>query len=105
MVVEVGSNANRLAVLEVGHGADWRLGLGPGSLATHADAPDADDSVAEVAVAGINRIAGVPMNWATKVFAGFSYTSRGVPNCWSFPSSMTPILPPMVIASTWSWVT
>ena len=45
------------------------------------------------------------MNWATNDVAGRSYTSFGVPTCCSLPAFITAIREPIVIASTWSWVT
>ena len=50
-------------------------------------------------------IAGLPMKPATKRLIGVSYSCWGVPTCWSRPSLMTAIRWPIVIASTWSWVT
>ena len=50
-------------------------------------------------------IDGEPMNPATKTFTGWSYSSCGVPTCWRRPSRMTAMRSPMVMASTWSWVT
>ena len=50
-------------------------------------------------------IDGLPMNPATNLFFGLSYRSCGVPTCWSRPIDMTAIRWPIVIASTWSWVT
>src|SRR5215472_9173600 len=50
-------------------------------------------------------IAGEPMNPATNWFTGLSYSSRGVSTCCSFPAASTATRLPMVIASTWSWVT
>src|SRR4051794_23341548 len=50
-------------------------------------------------------IAGLPMNPATKSFFGFSYRSCGAPTCCSSPLSMTAMRVPIVMASTWSWVT
>ena len=53
-------------------------------------------------VAGIRFIDGEPMKPATKVLAGSSYTSRGVPNCCSTPPRITAICEASVIASIWS---
>ena len=50
-------------------------------------------------------IDGLPMKPATNRFFGLSYRSCGVPTCCSRPSLMTAIRWPIVIASTWSWVT
>ena len=50
-------------------------------------------------------IGGLPMNRATNRLAGRSYTSCGGPTCWSRPSFMIAMRSPIVIASTWSWVT
>ena len=55
--------------------------------------------------AGRTFIAGEPMKVATKTFAGRVYSSSGVPICWRTPFLMTAIRSPIVIASTWSWVT
>jgi hypothetical protein len=48
---------------------------------------------------------GLPMNPATNLLAGRSYSSRGGATCWTSPSFMTQMRSPMVMASTWSWVT
>ncbi len=45
------------------------------------------------------------MKPATKLFAGFSYSTRGASHCWSRPSRSTATRFPSVIASAWSWVT
>jgi hypothetical protein len=45
------------------------------------------------------------MKPATNRFFGRSYTSVGVPTCWSRPPYMIAIRSPMLIASSWSWVT
>jgi hypothetical protein len=50
-------------------------------------------------------IDGLPMKPATKRLIGSSYSACGVPTCWSRPSFMTAMRVPIVIASTWSWVT
>ncbi len=50
-------------------------------------------------------IAGLPMKPATKRLTGWSYSCCGVPTCWRRPSLITAIRLPIVIASTWSWVT
>jgi hypothetical protein len=50
-------------------------------------------------------IAGEPMNPATKAFSGLSYNSLGAANCCSFPKRNTATRSPIVMASTWSWVT
>jgi hypothetical protein len=46
-----------------------------------------------------------PMNWATKLFCGRSYSSSGGASCWMRPSSNTATRSDMVSASVWSWVT
>ena len=46
-----------------------------------------------------------PINSATNEFTGFSYSSAGFDNCWTFPSLKTAILLDIVKASLWSWVT
>ncbi len=45
------------------------------------------------------------MKPATKRLLGCSYSSLGVPTCWSTPSLITAMRSAMVMASTWSWVT
>ena len=45
------------------------------------------------------------MKEATKTFVGRLNTASGAPCCWISPSRMTTITSPMVMASTWSWVT
>lgn len=50
-------------------------------------------------------IGGDPMNVATNVSDGSSYTSCGVPTCRTRPCSSTAIRSPSPIASAWSWVT
>ncbi|CAH0304377.1 hypothetical protein SRABI128_04285 [Microbacterium sp. Bi128] len=50
-------------------------------------------------------MAGEPMKPATKTFLGLSYRLRGVSTCISRPSFSTATRSPMVMASTWSWVT
>lgn len=50
-------------------------------------------------------MAGEPMNPATNLFAGRSYMVRGESHCWRMPSARTATRSPIVIASTWSWVT
>ena len=54
---------------------------------------------------GSRFIEGEPMKPATKLFAGRSYSTRGVSHCWSRPSRSTATRFPSVIASPWSWVT
>src|SRR5579875_373348 len=54
---------------------------------------------------GKKFMAGVPMKPATKRFAGWSYNSCGAPICWIMPPFRTAMRSPIVIASTWSWVT
>ena len=56
-------------------------------------------------VTGIRHIGGLPMNWATKILEGHWYNSMGVPSCCNRPWFSTAMRCPMVIASTWSWVT
>ena len=56
-------------------------------------------------VTGNRLIAGLPMNWATKMLEGHRYNSIGVPSCCKRPWFNTAMRSPMVIASTWSWVT
>jgi hypothetical protein len=46
--IEIGPNADRLAVLVVAHGAERRLSPCSAALATRADDADRDDSIAEV---------------------------------------------------------
>ena len=53
----------------------------------------------------IRFMGGEPTKPATKSVAGRLYISSGVPICSSRPSFMTAMRSPMVIASTWSWVT
>ena len=53
----------------------------------------------------VKFIDGLPMNPATKRLIGVSYSTCGVPTCCIKPSFMTAIREPIVIASTWSWVT
>jgi len=48
---------------------------------------------------------GLPINPATKRFAGRQKTSSGVPTCWMRPALTTAMREPKVMASTWSWVT
>jgi len=60
---------------------------------------------AERMTAGMRFIGGAPMNVATKVVAGSSYTSVGVPICSRRPALSTAMRVAMVMASTWSWVT
>ena len=50
-------------------------------------------------------IGGLPMNPATKAFAGASWTTAGSSSCWRAPSFKMAMRLPMVMASTWSWVT
>ena len=50
-------------------------------------------------------IDGEPMKPPTKVVAGLSYNSIGVPSCSMLPPFRTIRRWPRVIASTWSWVT
>ena len=50
-------------------------------------------------------IGGEPINAATKRLHGVLYNSIGLPICWMWPSFITTILSPIVIASIWSWVT
>ncbi len=50
-------------------------------------------------------IDGLPMKPATNLLIGRSYSSWGEPTCWSLAWLMTAIRWPIVIASTWSWVT
>jgi hypothetical protein len=45
-------------------------------------------------------IDGEPMNSATKRFVGRSYTSLGLPTCWSCPLSRIATRSPIVIASS-----
>ena len=54
---------------------------------------------------GIRFIGGEPMKPATKVVAGFAYTSSGAPICSARPAFITIIRCASVIASTWSCVT
>ena len=68
------------------------------------DAPAAAGCHAAVD-AGSTFIFGLPMNCATKTLAGRWYSSRGVPTCSMMPPLNTAMRSPMVIASTWSWVT
>ena len=57
-------------------------------------------------ILSVNRfIAGEPMKPATNTLAGRSYSARGVSTCCKTPSFKTATRSPMVIASTWSWVT
>src|SRR5262245_5136371 len=56
--IEVSPNPNRLAVTDVAHDADRRLGLGSTPPATRADLTDCDDSVTEVSDL---RVLGVPV--------------------------------------------
>ena len=56
--------------------------------------------------AGRRFIAGEPMKPATKEFFGLSYRLRGVSTCWRKPPSLRIATRwPIVMASTWSWVT
>ena len=48
---------------------------------------------------------GLPMKPATKALAGRSWTVRGASTCWRAPSRRMAMRCPMVMASTWSWVT
>ena len=48
---------------------------------------------------------GEPMKCPTKVCAGRSNSSSGVPVCTTAPSCMTTTLSAKVSASVWSWVT
>jgi hypothetical protein len=48
---------------------------------------------------------GLPMKPATKALAGRAYSAVGVSTCWMRPSFSTQMRSPMVMASTWSWVT
>ena len=48
---------------------------------------------------------GEPMKWPTKVWAGRSNSSSGVPVCTTAPSCMTTTLSAKVSASVWSCVT
>ena len=50
-------------------------------------------------------MAGEPMKPATKTLSGWSYISRGVSHCCRMPSLSTATRSPIVMASTWSWVT
>ncbi|AMY21293.1 hypothetical protein A3Q40_03945 [Rhodococcus sp. PBTS 1] len=50
-------------------------------------------------------MAGDPMKDATKSFTGFAYNSRGLATCCRCPAFRTATRSPMVMASTWSWVT
>ena len=45
------------------------------------------------------------MKPATKTFDGLSYMFRGVSTCCRMPSLSTATRSPIVMASTWSWVT
>ena len=58
-----------------------------------------------VTVQATKFMAGEPMKPATNWFCGWAYTSSGAPTCWMRPSFMITIRSPMVMASTWSWVT
>ncbi len=64
-----------------------------------------DVTMPSVTLASMRFIAGAPMNVATNVLTGSSYSARGVLTCCSTPSLSTATRSPMVIASTWSWVT
>ena len=68
---------------------------------------DADEDLAgsSTTPTGSTFIGGVPMNWATNTDAGRAYTSCGVPTCSRRPRLITATWVPIVIASTWSWVT
>src|SRR6266516_4356663 len=46
--------------------------------------------------AGTRFIAGEPMKPATNMFAGFSYSSSGVPTCWRRPRFITAMRSPIV---------
>ena len=48
---------------------------------------------------------GEPINPATNLLTGFSYSSIGFPTCCTTPAFMITIRSAMVIASTWSCVT
>jgi daunorubicin resistance ABC transporter ATP-binding subunit len=50
-------------------------------------------------------IAGEPMKPATKTLTGRSYSALGVSTCCRMPLSSTATRWPIVMASTWSWVT
>ena len=50
-------------------------------------------------------MAGEPMKPATNTLLGLSYMCRGVSHCWRMPSLSTATRSPIVMASTWSWVT
>ena len=76
------------------------------SAALPSRASGLSDAKADPSVVAVTKfIAGDPMNPATKMLAGYSYSCSGVPTCWRTPSRMTAIRSPMVMASTWSCVT
>ena len=50
-------------------------------------------------------MAGEPMKPATNRLAGVSYSASGESTCCRTPSFMTATRSPIVMASTWSWVT
>ena len=54
---------------------------------------------------GMKFMGGSPMNLATNMFAGWLYSSPGVPYCCTTPRFMTAMRSDMARASSWSWVT
>ena len=62
-------------------------------------------SVEPETVPGTKFIGGEPMNPATNMLSGCSYSSRGVPTCWNSPRFIKATRSPRVMASVWSWVT
>ncbi len=62
-------------------------------------------AVAPCTWAGSRFMPGEPMKWPTKVWAGRSNNSSGVPVCTTAPSCITTTVSAKVSASVWSWVT
>ena len=67
--------------------------------------PSRKDRAPSVSVASYRFMAGEPMNAATNRLSGRSYSTCGWSTCCSTPARMTATRSPIVIASTWSWVT
>jgi len=67
--------------------------------------PSLTDRAPSATAASYRFMAGEPMNAATKMLPGRLYSSCGGPHCCSTPDRSTATRSPIVIASTWSWVT
>ena len=77
--------------------------------ATHsvprAPPPDAPGDPFSTSIPSTRFMPGLPRKWATNTLVGCAYRSSGAATCCSLPALMTAMRWPIVIASTWSWVT